>query len=83
MTQSSDGTHWRARKDGKIILQGQADEAGLYWVTFKRQKGGMKNDAPVAPRNPENREIPREKISKTQIVSDQTNLGGLEKFKME
>ena len=27
MTQSSDGTHWWARKDGKIILQGQADEA--------------------------------------------------------
>ena len=52
MTQSSNGTHWWAKKAGKVILQGQADDAGLSWVTLTRMKAGMKNDRPSAQRPP-------------------------------
>ena len=36
MELSSDGKTWWARCQGRVFLQGQADGAGLYWVTVQR-----------------------------------------------
>ena len=33
---SSDGTNWWAKRRGRIIIQGDADAAGLYWVKVTR-----------------------------------------------
>ena len=33
---SSDGTNWWAKRRGRIIIQGDADAAGLYWVKGTR-----------------------------------------------
>ena len=36
MNLSSDGTNWWAKRRGRIVIQGDADAAGLYWVKVTR-----------------------------------------------
>ena len=41
LTLSSDGKHWWARRRGRLVLKGAADEAGLYWAKSQDSKGDL------------------------------------------
>ena len=53
MKLSSDGKTWWARRRGRIVLQGTADEAGLYWVvlnlTARRKVNNVKGNQGQQP----------------------------------